>query len=138
MKIDLGYVSVVGGMGARALIQAILVILLARNLGAIDYGASVAVLSVTGFFSTLAGLGASLLHLKDVAVAPGVWRESLWAHHKTIWRTQPALFLVSLFVAWVIVHGGVTLVTLLLLVCGDLLGLPHADLAVRSCQGRGS
>ena len=137
MKIDSGYVSVVGGMGARALIQAALVILLARNLGLADYGASVAVISVTGFFSTLAGLGASLLHLKDVAVTPELWKESLWVHHKTIWQSQPVLFVVSSLVAWGVVHGEMQWFTLLLLVGGDLLGLPHSDLAVRSCQGRG-
>jgi O-antigen/teichoic acid export membrane protein len=137
MKFDLGYVYVVVGMGMRTLIQMALVILLARNLGAFDYGASVAVISVTGFFSTLAGLGASLLHLKDVSIAPEAWKESLWSHHKTIWQSQPVLIAISALVAWVVVHGNMQLTTILLLVCGDVLGLPHNDLAVRSYQGRG-
>jgi O-antigen/teichoic acid export membrane protein len=137
MKLDLGYVCVVGGMGFRALAQMALVILLARNLGASDYGASVAVISVTGFFSTLAGLGASLLHLRDASIFPDGWRESLWKHHKAIWQSQPVLFAVSSLVAWAVVRGQMQVTTLLLLVCGDLLGLPHNDLIVRSFQGRG-
>jgi O-antigen/teichoic acid export membrane protein len=132
-----GYVFVVGGMVGRALLQMLLVILLARGLGRVDYGASVAIISVTGFFSTLAGLGASILHLKDAAIAPDAWQESLAAHHRNVWRSQPILLVLSAFVAWLVVSGNVPWFILLLLVAGDLLGLPHNDLMVRSRQGRG-
>jgi O-antigen/teichoic acid export membrane protein len=137
MRIDRGYMLVVAGMSLRAAIQALVVILLARTLGTVDYGASVAVISVTGFFATLAGLGAAVLHLKDIAVEPANWRGSLWHHHKNIWRTQPILFVISSFVAWFVIRQHVDWCTLLAMVGGDILGLPHAEFAVRSHQGRG-
>lgn len=54
----------------RALAQALLVILLARWLGAQAYGQFVTALAITSFFTPVAGLGLSGLILRDVARDP--------------------------------------------------------------------
>jgi O-antigen/teichoic acid export membrane protein len=131
-----GYVTVIAGMGFRAAFQAALTILLARLLGRTDYGAYIVIGSIAGLFSVLAGLGASALHLRDTAIAPDAWRGSFVAHHASIWKTQPVLLTLTVLVAWLVVREEVGWLSLLLLVMGDLLGLPACDLLVRSYQGR--
>lgn len=131
-----GYMAVIAGMVFRAALQAALTIILARLLGRFDYGACVVVGSIAGLFSVLAGLGASTLHLRDTAIAPDSWRSSFIAHHASIWKTQPILLPLAVVLAWLVVHEEVSWVPLLLLVLGDLLGVPASDLLVRSYQGR--
>ena len=131
-----GYVSVIAGMGFRAVFQATLTILLARLLGRTDYGVYVVVGSIAGLFSVLAGLGASALHLRDTAIAPDAWRGSFATHHATIWKTQPIFLTLTVLVVWLVVREEVGWLALLLLVFGELLGAPASDLLVRSYQGR--
>lgn len=131
-----GYATVIAGMGFRAAFLAALTILLARLLGRADYGACVVVGGIAGFFSVLAGLGASALHLRDTAIVPDAWRGSFVAHHASIWKTQPILLTLTVLVAWFFVREEVGWLSLLLLVFGDLLGAPASDLLVRSYQGR--
>jgi O-antigen/teichoic acid export membrane protein len=69
-----GYLRASGGLFGwllvRASAQAVLVLLLARLLGAEGYGFFVAVLAVVGFFAPVAGLGLSGLLLRDGAREP--------------------------------------------------------------------
>jgi O-antigen/teichoic acid export membrane protein len=131
-----GYVLVAGGMASRALLQACLVILLARSLGREAYGASVAILSVTGFFSTMVGMGASILHLRDTSIHPEAWRGNLLGHLVNMSRSFLPLLAISYLLAWFIVRQRVGWSTLSCFVVGDLLGFPATDLMVRSFQGR--
>lgn len=70
-----GYLRASGGLFGwlmlRAAAQAVMVLLLARLLGAESYGLFVAVLAVAGFFVPLAGLGLGGLLLRDGACEPG-------------------------------------------------------------------
>jgi O-antigen/teichoic acid export membrane protein len=69
-----GYLRASGGLFGwllvRASAQAVLVLLLARLLGAEGYGFFVAVLAVVGFFAPVAGLGLGGLLLRDGAREP--------------------------------------------------------------------
>jgi len=123
-------------MAFRATFQAALTILLARLLGPVDYGAYVVISGIVGFFSVLAGVGASALHLRDTSIAPSAWHSSFVIHHASIWKTQPVLIALTLLTAWLVVRGEVGWLPLLLFVLGDLLGAPASDLLVRSYQGR--
>lgn len=131
-----GYMTVIAGMSFRAVFLAMLTVLLARFLGRADYGACVVIGGIAGLFSVLAGLGASALHLRDVAINPDAWRGSFVVHHSSIWKTQPILLTLTVVVAWSVVREEVGWLSLLLLVFGDLLGAPASDLLVRSYQGR--
>lgn len=131
-----GYVTVIGGMGFRAAFQAALTILLAHLLGPVDYGIYIVVSGIASFFSVLAGVGASALHLRDTSITPDAWRNSFAVRHATIWKTQPALFALAMLMVWLVVRGEVGWGTMLMLVFGELLGAPASDLLVRSYQGR--
>ena len=135
-RIPADYLVVLMGLGFRAFLQGGLTVLVARALSRNDYGVSVAVGGIAGFFSVWAGLGASLLHLRDLATAPARWQTSFAHHHGRVVLWQFPLIAMSLLVAWFVTQGGVSLGTLILLVAGELLGAPMADLLVRSYQGR--
>ena len=130
------FATVVAGMGIRAALQAVLTILLARLLGRMDYGACVVIGSVAAFFSVWAGFGAAALHLRDAAIAPHMWQDSFVVRHISLWKTQAPLLVLALLAAWLIAGSEASFLALLLLIVGDLLGIPAADLLVRSYQGR--
>lgn len=69
-----GYLRASGGLFGwlllRAAAQAVMVVLLARLLGAEGYGLFVTVMAVSGFFSPIAGLGLGGLLLRDGAREP--------------------------------------------------------------------
>lgn len=132
-----GYGSVTAGMVLRALLQAGLTIVLARFLGRSDYGLFVAVASITGLFSVLAGLGASALHLRDASIDSSTWRSNFVLHHRRISKSQIPLALISIGATWLVVRGDVQWMILVALVLGDILGIPASELLMRSYQGRG-
>jgi O-antigen/teichoic acid export membrane protein len=123
-------------MSARAFLQALLVVLLARLLGKQDYGIYVAILSISGFFSVLVGIGASALHLRDVSLDPETWRESYVRRHRAIYLSQVWLIAVSLPIAWFVAKAGANWLEIVLLVVGDVAALSASEFMVRSCQGR--
>jgi len=135
-RIPASYLLVLAGLSIRAVMQAGLTILVARLLRPDEYGTSVAIAGVAGFFSVWAGLGASALHLRDNATNPSQWRASYARHHARIVFGLLPLAALSLAVAWYVTSGTEAWIVLLLLVSGELLGAPAADLLVRSYQGR--
>ncbi|GAP65027.1 polysaccharide biosynthesis protein [Mizugakiibacter sediminis] len=136
-RLPAGYMLVTSGLVLRAVFQAVLTILLARMLGGADYGAYISVASVTGLFAVLAGLGASVVHLKETAIDPACWAQSFVRNRANVLRTLPPIVLISLAVAWFVVRGHVNVFTLGLLVCGEAVAMSCVDLLVRSYQGRG-
>jgi O-antigen/teichoic acid export membrane protein len=89
--------SLTSGMGSRAMVLAVLFVLLSRNLGVEQYGQLVLVMSLVGFVYPLVGLGASMLMLRDIAQA----REninSLWGRALlvTLMTAVPLVILVMI------------------------------------------
>lgn len=130
------YLVVLFGLACRAVLQAALTVVAARVLGRLDFGASVAIAGVAGFFATWAGLGAPALHLRDCALEPDRWRSSFARMHRRIALSLLPLIAVAVLAAWLAINGRISPLTLVLLVSGELLGAPTADLIARSYQGR--
>lgn len=130
------YLVVLFGMACKAMLQAALTVAAARVLGRLDFGASVAIAGVAGFFAMWAGLGAPALHLRDCAIEPYRWQSSFVQMHRRIALSLLPLIAVAVLAAWFAINGRISPLTLVLLVSGELLGAPTADLIARSYQGR--
>lgn len=131
-----GYLVVLTGFGLRALLQAGLTILVARLLSKADYGASVAITGASGFFAVWAGLGASVLHLRDVATSPTNWHVSFARRYRRVMLWQLPLIVLSSALSWLVTEGKIDLFTLILLSAGEILGTPTAEFLTRTYQGR--
>ena len=137
MRRAMGHYAVVfSGLACRSMLQVALTIFVARALGRSDYGATVAVAGIAAFFSVWAGLGASALHLRDSATQSQLWQLSFAHHYSRTVRTQLPLIALALLVAWFVTRGAISGFELVLLVTGEMLGAPLADLLTRSYQGR--
>lgn len=135
-RIPASYLMVLGGMTCRALLQAAVTVLAARALRPDEYGASVAIAGIAGFLSVWAGMGAPSLHLRDNAKNPERWESSYVRHYARVMLWEFPLVVLSVGIAWYVTNGSIGWINIVLLVSGELLGAPAADLLVRSYQGR--
>lgn len=129
-----GWVSV--GMIARAGLQALLVVLLARTLGPAEYGLVVAITSVTGIFALFTGIGANALHLRELSLERAEPRRSFAiAVRRNIYTFVP-LMLMAVASVWLLYGSQTNATTAILLVGADFVGLSASDLMQRNLQGR--
>lgn len=92
-----------GWLLLRAFALAVMVLLLARLMGAEGYGVFVAVLAVVGFFTPLAGLGLGGLLLRDCAKEPETLPQSLGMALALWWPSALVFTLLAvLTTAWLL------------------------------------
>jgi O-antigen/teichoic acid export membrane protein len=130
-----GYAWIVVGMLARSALQAAMVVLLARTLGAADYGLVVAIASVTGIAAVFSGLGSTTLHLRDLSVGKVNASASYAFAIKRILVTFAPLGLATLAVAWLLYGKHIGPVSAACLVLGELFAFAMSDLLQRTMQG---
>jgi len=95
--------GLLGWLLLRAASQAVMVLILARLLGAAGYGQFVTVLAVASFFTPLAGLGLQGVLLRDGARTPRLLPEQIGAALDLWWRSTAVFGLAGVAVAlWVL------------------------------------
>ncbi len=105
-----------GWLLVRAAAQTLLVVLLARTLGARSYGVYVAALAVAGFFAPMAGLGLQGVILRDGSRAPETLGDLLDHALRLYWRALLASWLVGAAVALLALPRAIPALLLVLLV----------------------
>lgn len=121
----------------RASLQAVSLVVLARLLGASEYGRFIAALAVVTFFVPLAGMGLGNVVLRDGAADPArlpmLIRASFW-----LWfRTALALSLIATALVWLALPSEhVALWAVSLLGFGEVVGSSGVDLLSRYCQAQ--
>jgi O-antigen/teichoic acid export membrane protein len=135
-----GYLRASGGLFGwllvRASAQAVLVLLLARLLGAEGYGFFVAVLAVVGFFAPVAGLGLSGLLLRDGAREPGRLQQRL-GMALALWCPAVLAFtLVAVFAAAWALPSFIPLPSLTAFAFAEIASTSFIDLAARVEQSQ--
>ena len=123
-----------GGFGLQILIQAAYFVLIARTLGAGQYGAFVAVVALASIAAPFAGLGSVNLLVKNVSrdrsLLPIYWGNGLLITA----ATGLGLFAVVLLVARLVLPGSVSFACVVLVGAADLLLAKLSDLAIYSFQ----
>lgn len=123
-------------LAARALVQVVMVLLLARWLGAAEYGRFVAALAVIGFVVPLAGTGLAGVLLRDIARNPAA-ADILTAQVFSIWVPLAlGLATVAALLSWLVLPHPLSLPALLCLAWGEVLGSSAAELVARVEQAR--
>lgn len=117
------------GHASRVLLQAAYFLFLAWSLGATEYGAFVAIVSLVAIVSPFSGLGAGNIVMMKVARNPAEFSESWGKALSLAILTGGALTGIVLVVASFTLPPSVRLQTALLVALSDLLGPRIADLA---------
>ena len=131
-----GYGWVSMAMFARAGLQAIIVILLARALGATEYGLVIAIASVTSIFSIFMGVGATTLHLRDLSAESIDSAQSYALALRRNLQTTIPLAGGALLPVYLLYGRNIGVVMALGLILGDLFSFAMSDLLQRTMQGR--
>jgi O-antigen/teichoic acid export membrane protein len=121
----------------RAGLQAVNVVVLARLLGASEYGRFIAALAVVTFFVPLAGMGLGNVVLRDGAAEPARLQMLIRASLRIWLRTALTLSLIATAVVWLALpseHAELWAVSLLGF--GEVVGSSGVDLLSRYCQAR--
>jgi O-antigen/teichoic acid export membrane protein len=122
------------GRGVRLIIQSAYFVLIARALGAENYGAFVAVASLVGILSPFATLGAGNLLIKNVARDPSVVRE-YWGNALLLTGVAGALLTaVVMTVAALLLPGSVSLLLVVVVSVADMVFLGIICLATQAFQ----
>lgn len=124
-------------MTARTVIQGLLFILIARLLGAADYGAFSAVLALASAIGSLGGLGVNVLMVREVSRSeecfPSAWGSALMA----ITISGPPLLIAYLFLAWSIIPSSVEFLAIVFIGCSEILLTPLVVAAINAFQSHG-
>lgn len=121
----------------RAVFQAASVVLLGRELGAVEYGQFVAALAITSFFTPLAGLGLQGVVLRDGARDPAHLPTLLRAALRLWWASSLGFGLLAGVAAWVALPlEPVSPWVLLLLGLSEVAASSGVELLARSRQAR--
>lgn len=118
-------------LGARAVAQAVLVLLLARWLRAEGYGQFVATLAVVSFFTPLAGLGLHGVLLRDIARTPESGPQLLAQALTLWWRSALVCSLVAAALAGAVLPESLPWWTIAALAFGEVFSSSGVELLAR-------
>jgi O-antigen/teichoic acid export membrane protein len=122
-------------MGLRTLAQAVVFLVVARVLGAADYGAFAAILALSTAFGCLSGFGTQILMVRNIArnrdCFAVAWTRTLAA----IAMSVPILFSAYIPIAWFVLPAGVSFAVVALIGLADLSFAPIGLAAVAAYQG---
>lgn len=122
------------GQGGRAVVQAIYFVLIARALGAANYGAFLGVVALVGVAAPFATLGAGNLLIKNVARDRSTFAR-YWGNGLVVSvLSSTVLIVVVLAAGRVFLPRSVGLILLLLVALGDVLFARLVDLAGQAYQ----
>lgn len=120
-----------GWLLLRAFAQAVMVLLLARLLGAAGYGQFVSILAIASFFSPLAGLGLQGILLRDVARKPEKLPELLGAALGLWWRSTLIFGLAAIAVIVWALPGGIPLSAIVVFAFAEVASGSFVDIVGR-------
>lgn len=123
------------GMGLRTLGQAVVFLVIARLLGAEAYGAYSAVLALAMTASGFAGIGVSMLMLRDTARNPKTFKKAWGRTLAALCITIPALLFGYSWVAWTIIGDQVVWSVILCIGAAEILISPFAVVSIHAYQG---
>lgn len=123
-------------LGLRAGAQVLMVVVLARTLGAEGYGQFVTVLALASFFPPLVGLGTSGVLLRDGARRPELLPKLLRACLALWLRSLPVVVLLALFVALLALPPSTSHKVIAALVVSEVIASSLSDLVSRAEQAR--
>lgn len=128
--------TLLGWMLLRAVVQAATVLVLARQLGAHDYGQVVAVIAVASFFVPFIGLGLSHMVLRNAARDPT--NEVTYFARALRWWMISLLpgSVLALGVAALLLPHGIPLVATSIVIAVDLLSSSLTELCARHQQAQ--
>lgn len=120
----------------RAIMQAAMIMLLARQLGAESYGLFVALVATASFFTPFVGLGLSHMLLRNAARDPANEAAYLGRALRSWARTLPLCGIAALvFALWVLPKHG-TFITLCAIIAAELAAVSLTELCARHWQAR--
>lgn len=123
------------GLGLRTLGQAGVFLIVAQVLGVEAYGAYSAVLALAMTLGGFAGLGASVIMLRETARDAEAFTAS-WGRTLAAWLlTTPVLFAVYLLLAWAILPQGTGWVAVVCVGAAEILLAPLTLAAIQAYQG---
>ncbi len=128
--------ALLGWLLARAAAQALLVVLLARTLGAAAYGEFVAAIALAGFFTPLAGLGLQGVILRDGARTPEAVGNLLGAALRLYWRALLVSWAIGLTVALLALPRAIPAFALALLFGAEIAAASLVEMLARVEQAR--
>lgn len=120
----------------RAAAQAVIVVLLARQLGAQAYGQFVAVIAVASIFTPFVGLGLSNMVLRNAARDPS--HEAVYFARAFRWwaRTLLPCMILASTVAAILLPNSLPPITVLVVIAAELLTASFVDLCSRDQQAK--
>ncbi len=127
---DAGIVAL--GNGGRLLLQSALFVIVARMLGATDYGAFVSVTALVSILATFGGLSCELVLVKNASREPALMATFFGNGLFLLSLTTPLLLAVSVIVVSVISGAHLSLSLIALIVFGDLFFL-RVNLLCAAC-----
>ena len=125
---------ILSGLGVRVLLQGLLVVVLARALGATGYGHFVSWLAVTAGLAPLAGMGALTLVVRDVGRNATAVRDSFGSALRGVAASFVPLFAAGLVIGALVLPDSSALAGLSMVAVSDLLLAPGVDLVGRLNQ----
>jgi O-antigen/teichoic acid export membrane protein len=131
----MGTLAMTAGMGLRTLAQAIVFFIVARVLGAADYGAYAAVMALSTAFGCFSGCGTQVLMVRDVSRNLGSFAAAWGRTLASIGISSPILFALYFPLAWAILPTGISLTVIALIGLADLVIAPVSQAAITAYQG---
>lgn len=119
------------GLGARAIAQAAMVLLLARWLGPEGYGQFVATLAVVSFFGPLAGFGLQGVLLRDISREPEAGPQLLAKALALWWRSALVSSMLAAALAFAVLPGSLAWWAVTALAFGEIFGSSGMELLAR-------
>jgi O-antigen/teichoic acid export membrane protein len=122
------------GQGFRLLIQALYFVVIARSLGAANYGAFVGVVALVGIVFPFATLGSGNLLIKNVARDANLFAVCYGRALATTGVTSCLLFLAVLWLSHFVLPDSIPLRLVVLVAASDLFGLSLIQLCSQAFQ----
>ena len=125
-----------GGMGTRALILAVLFLLISRTLGVEQYGKFAAILALISFFYPFVGLGAGILLTRDTFCTTEDPRQIWGRTLLTVLITSLPLGIAATLLGSVMVPSNTSLTLIVSLVIAELMLMPIIQMGSSLYQAR--
>jgi O-antigen/teichoic acid export membrane protein len=122
------------GQGLRLVIQALYFVLIARSLGAVNYGAFIGVVALVGIVYPFATLGSGNLLIKNVSRDPSLFGEYWGRALTTTAVSSSVLFSVVLLLSHFALPNSIPFRLVLLVAGSDLFGLSIIQLCGQAFQ----
>lgn len=126
--------TMVVGFGARAALQALLFVSLARQLGAENYGSFVAVLALCMICAPFSGFGAWAVMVRDTSRRPQDFRAVVGGAIMVVAVSAPFIAAAAAGICRIVLPNQVAWMPIMAVAAAETICFPFNDLAVRAFQ----